>query len=114
MGRNDEEDTHGRIGGADVFWCDGVSPTAAGGCNTDAEIVFDLRCKVNDSVWGIRHLFSLLHLDVRIIDDRCGLKRKRGIQGVYPTHTPLKTGFTNHFIISGSEISCRLVQFIRN
>ena len=56
MGRNDEEDTHGRIWGADVFWCDGVSPTAAGGCNTDAEIVFDLRCKVNDSVWDIRDL----------------------------------------------------------
>ena len=58
MGRNDEEDTHGRIGGADVFWCDGVSPTTAGGCNTEAEIVFDLRCKVNDRVWEIRNLVA--------------------------------------------------------
>ena len=38
------------------YWCDGVSPTTAGGCNTDAEIVFDLRCKVNDRVWDIRDL----------------------------------------------------------
>ena len=36
------------------YWCNGVSPTTAGGYNTDAEIVFDLRCKVNDSVWDIR------------------------------------------------------------
>ena len=33
-----------------------MSRTTAGGCNTDAEIVFDLRCKVNDTVWDIRDL----------------------------------------------------------
>jgi len=49
-----------------------------------------------------------------IIDDGCGLKEKRGIQDVYPAHTPLKIGFTNHFIISRSEISHHLFQFIRN
>jgi hypothetical protein len=95
-----------------------VSPTTAGGCNTDAEIVFDLRCKVNDSVWDIRDWVEifvlLLHLGMEIIDDGCGLKEKRGIQDVYPAHTPLKIGFTNHFIISRSEISHHLFQFIRN
>jgi len=95
-----------------------VSPTTAGGCNTDAEIVFDLRCKVNDSVWDIRDWVEtfvfLLHLGVRIIDDGRGLKRKRGIQDGYPAHTPLKIGFTNYFIISRSEITHRLFQFIRN
>ena len=40
------------------YWCDGVSPTTAGGCNTEAEIVFDLRCKVNDRVWEIRNLVA--------------------------------------------------------
>jgi len=40
------------------YWCDGVSPTTAGGCNTDAEIVFDLRCKVNDRVWDIIDLIA--------------------------------------------------------
>ena len=38
------------------YWCDGVGRTTARGCNTDAEIVFDLRCKVNDTVWDIRDL----------------------------------------------------------
>ena len=39
------------------YWCDGVSPTTAGGpCDTDAEIAFDLRCKINDRVWDIRDL----------------------------------------------------------
>ena len=95
-----------------------MSPTTAGGYNTDAEIVFDLRCKVNDSVWDIRDWVEtfvfLLHLGMEIIDDGCGLKEKRGIQDVYPAHTPLKIGFTNHFIISRSEICHRLFQFIRN
>ena len=39
------------------YWCDGVSPTTAGGpCDTDAEIAFDLQCKINDRVWDIRDL----------------------------------------------------------
>ncbi len=34
-----------------------MSPTTAGGpCDTDAEIAFDLRCKINDRVWDIRDL----------------------------------------------------------
>ena len=40
------------------YWCDGVSPTTTGGCDTDAEIVFDLRCKVNDRVWDIIDLIA--------------------------------------------------------
>jgi hypothetical protein len=40
------------------YWCDGVSPTTTGGCDTDAEIVFDLRCKVNDRLWDIRDLIA--------------------------------------------------------
>ena len=55
-----------------------MSPTTAGGCNTDAGIVFGLRCKVNDSVWDIRDWVEtfvfLLHLGMEIIDDGCGLK----------------------------------------
>ena len=33
-----------------------MSRTTAGGCNTDAEIVFDLQCKVNESVLDIGDL----------------------------------------------------------
>ena len=55
-----------------------MSPTTAGGGKTDAEIIFDLRCKVKDSVWDIRDLGGtfvfLLHLGMGIIDDGCGVK----------------------------------------
>ena len=55
-----------------------MSPTTAGGHNTDAEIVFDLRCKVNDSVWDITDWVEtfvfVLYLGMEIIDDGCGLK----------------------------------------